>query len=102
MAVRAEDRMLGPAGTLAHLAEQRPVFLRQRITDRIRQVDNRRAFLNRRLHQLDDEVHIRTCRIHGREFDAIGELLRIGHCFSRHLLHLGARFAQAMLKMDIR
>ena len=76
VAVRAEDRLVGVRDAAADLLEELADVLRRRVADRVRQVDRRRAGVDRRLDDAAQEVAIAARRILRRKLHIVGEAAR--------------------------
>ncbi|MNP64922.1 hypothetical protein D3C76_1604660 [compost metagenome] len=101
MTVRAIPYLIAPPCPLADTAEHLSVFMRQRVTNGIRQIDDAGPSFNSYLNHLDQVIHLGPGCIHRREFHNVGKLACIGHHLPCSSNHLTTRTTQLVLNMDI-
>ena len=78
------------------------VLVGRRVADRVRDVDRRRALVERDLQHLGGELHVGARRVHRRELDVVDERLRVRHRRPRGALDVLARRLQLVLDVDVR
>ena len=85
MAMHREHRLVGIRHALAHHAEQRRIFFRRRIADRVGDIDRGGAGIDRGLHAAAQEIVLGAGAVLRRPFDIVGVIARARHLRDHHL-----------------
>ena len=83
--------MLGAADERANAGDQLVVFIRHRVTDRIRNVQRGRTGLERRPKHVEEKRAIGACRVLGRKLHVVAEAARVRDHSRHESQHLGVR-----------
>ena len=86
---------------LVQAPEEARVLVRHRVAHGVRDVDRRRALVDRGGHHLGGELDVGARGVHRRELDVVGERLGVRHRRPRLAEHVLARRLQLVLDVDV-
>jgi hypothetical protein len=101
VAVGAQHHPVGTGDAGPDVAEHRGVLVRQRVSDRVGQVDRAGTFGDRQLRHPAEEVGIAPARVLGGEFHVVGVASGPAHGAPHHVEHVVPRGAQFLPDVQI-
>ena len=96
-----DDDVVGAGDVLEDAGDEAGELVRDRVSDGVGNVDRGRAGLDHLAQHAADEIDIRARRVHRRELDVAGVLLRPGDHLARLLQHRLAVLAQLVRDVDV-
>src|SRR5262249_16895581 len=78
------------------------VFGRDRVADRVRDVDDRRPFVNQLCDDLTEVIPVAARRVFRGELDVVGKAPRHPHGLTGHLQYLLAALLELVLQVNVR
>src|SRR5919108_1318356 len=101
MAMSAPDHPVAARGSLDQIGYQGAKLRWNRVSSRIRHIDDLRSYANHFAEHLQQKIRVAARRILGREFDVVSELLGVAYSLHRRFHDLLPRHSQFVLQMDI-
>ena len=101
VAVHGQHDVAQRGHQLVEAAEEARVLVGHRVADRVRDVDRRRALVDRDLDHLGGELHVGAGRVHRGELDVVDQRARVRDRGAGGALDVLARGLQLVLDVDV-